>query len=856
MKILTFRRGRALCAGLGFAALVGAGCAPAAHSVDASLLPSARAPGRAAAGAARAVSAGVSGPEFGVSQAAITDTRAHAPMEAGPWRGPVRDIEEMLDEEEIEQHRPRLLREPKNDLPVGGTLADGRAIAGPLFPGIGQTEWVPPDATIAVGPNHVVATVNMQIAFWDKAGNLQYSNWLSDSGNPGFFEPVGGSWFTFDPKCFYDDIAGRFVVVAPEVYGSDQAWICIAVSDDSDPNGVWYLYRTEAVVWDGAQSFWWDYPGFGFDKDAYYVTGNLFGLNQGGWGGVGVRVFKKQPLLSGQAAQYWTLRDGGSASAQFAQHSGANQAPYFVSLASSNRLRVHAIRNPITNPQLVSTDVPIPSFRGPTGAPAAGGNTVSLVDGRLFNAEWRDGELYSAHTVSHFDGRNFARWYHLRTNSWPASGSPTLVESGEIDAGPDVHTYFPAVYSNTLGQVGLVHGMSSASSRIAVAVTGRNQDDPAGTMGATQVLKLAPVDSGGRWGDYYDIALDPADGRTFWAIGEYPESFGWATWIQSFSISQAPGPVAVWDSGGDALVGQPRTIDVTSNDYHTGGEPFDVWYFEPLSSAGGRVSRVQGAGADGRSALRYEAPAGYEGPDTFTYTLTDDAHRQSSTQVVVAAYDPALFRAPAPAPGALAGIDAAYYALSQPQMLPDFSQLTPYASAVSSKLDFASGGGPFADSGRAEDLGAVFEGYLVVPESGVYELSLESDDGSRLWIDGELVVDNDGLHGMEERSGRIGLRAGPHAARIGFFQGSGSAGLIVRIAGGGLERQVVPAPMWRRPNPCPADFSGDGAVNTADFIQFLNAWAGHEPWADFTGDGEVNTPDVIAFLNAWVAGCR
>lgn len=64
-------------------------------------------------------------------------------------------------------------------------------------------------------------------------------------------------------------------------------------SDDSDPNGLWYLYRTDAVLWAGDQSFWWDYPGFGYDGDAYYITANLFGLNQGGWGGVGLRVFKR-----------------------------------------------------------------------------------------------------------------------------------------------------------------------------------------------------------------------------------------------------------------------------------------------------------------------------------------------------------------------------------------------------------------------------------------------------------------------------------------------------------------------------------------------------------------------------------
>ena len=54
---------------------------------------------------------------------------------------------------------------------------------------------------------------------------------------------------------------------------------------------------------------------------------------------------------------------------------------------------------------------------------------------------------------------------------------------------------------------------------------------------------------------------------------------------------------------------------------------------------------------------------------------------------------------------------------------------------------------------------------------------------------------------------------------------------------------------------CPADFNGDGSVNTLDVLGFLNAWAAGDASADFNGDGTVNTLDVLAFLNAWAAGC-
>ncbi|MFG0241511.1 MAG: GC-type dockerin domain-anchored protein [Phycisphaerales bacterium JB054] len=56
-------------------------------------------------------------------------------------------------------------------------------------------------------------------------------------------------------------------------------------------------------------------------------------------------------------------------------------------------------------------------------------------------------------------------------------------------------------------------------------------------------------------------------------------------------------------------------------------------------------------------------------------------------------------------------------------------------------------------------------------------------------------------------------------------------------------------------NSCPADFNGDGDVNTLDVLAFLNAWSDGDPEADINEDGTVNTLDVLAFLNLWGAGC-
>ena len=71
---------------------------------------------------------------------------------------------------------------------------------------------------------------------------------------------------------------------------------------------------------------------------------------------------------------------------------------------------------------------------------------------------------------------------------------------------------------------------------------------------------------------------------------------------------------------------------------------------------------------------------------------------------------------------------------------------------------------------RPDHFGYVFEGFIDIPEQGVYVFSTTSDDGSVLYIDGRLVVDNDGGHAAISASGRIALAAGKHRYRILYFE--------------------------------------------------------------------------------------
>ena len=120
------------------------------------------------------------------------------------------------------------------------------------------------------------------------------------------------------------------------------------------------------------------------------------------------------------------------------------------------------------------------------------------------------------------------------------------------------------------------------------------------------------------------------------------------------------------------------------------------------------------------------------------------------------------------------------------QMLPDFATLSPKSSGTTDSLVT----GRIKTSG--EKYGVVYDGYLRVPRDGVYRFFLLSDDGSRLVIDRDTVVNNDGIHWPTEKVGEIALRAGDHPFTLSYFQGAGGQALGLSYEGPGVLRQPLP----------------------------------------------------------------
>jgi alpha-L-fucosidase len=116
--------------------------------------------------------------------------------------------------------------------------------------------------------------------------------------------------------------------------------------------------------------------------------------------------------------------------------------------------------------------------------------------------------------------------------------------------------------------------------------------------------------------------------------------------------------------------------------------------------------------------------------------------------------------------------------------LEDFGLLDPVSSGTVDTFNIN-------NSKRKEFFAFRFEGYISVDKNGMYKFFISSDDGSRLWVGDELVVDNDGLHGIVEKSGSVGLEKGLHPVRVDYFQKEGGADMAVLYSGPGFSKQKV-----------------------------------------------------------------
>ncbi|HVO98785.1 MAG TPA: PA14 domain-containing protein [Bryobacteraceae bacterium] len=118
--------------------------------------------------------------------------------------------------------------------------------------------------------------------------------------------------------------------------------------------------------------------------------------------------------------------------------------------------------------------------------------------------------------------------------------------------------------------------------------------------------------------------------------------------------------------------------------------------------------------------------------------------------------------------------------------LPRFEKMKPVGTIYTTSLnippqDFQQGFPGVTK--RFEWFAIDYTGRFWAETPGYYEFSLLSDDGSKLYIDGEEIIDNDGPHPPQEVTGSVRLSHGAHNIRVSYYQGPRyHVALVLKVA--------------------------------------------------------------------------
>ncbi|QSS98262.1 LamG-like jellyroll fold domain-containing protein [Psychroflexus sp. ALD_RP9] len=121
-----------------------------------------------------------------------------------------------------------------------------------------------------------------------------------------------------------------------------------------------------------------------------------------------------------------------------------------------------------------------------------------------------------------------------------------------------------------------------------------------------------------------------------------------------------------------------------------------------------------------------------------------------------------------------------------------------------------------AATGSAETFSIRYTGKIKIDVAGAYTFYTNSDDGSKLFIDGVEIVDNDGDHPVQEESGVVSLSAGFHSIEILYYENGGLEELDVLYEGPSITKITIPFSILYSSSELCEDTDNDGIPNNLD----------------------------------------
>jgi len=432
---------------------------------------------------------------------------------------------------------------------INNTENGGQTVLLNSFPGISMTNFIPPDPTIAAGPEHIIICANSTFKIMDKEGNV-----LKNISAAGWWAPAWPDE-NGDPQVIYDHYANRWVLVWMQYNSSNQtAGNLIAYSDDENPLGTWYMYRLDTKKHGNIQSnTWGDYPKVGYDEEAIYImtrcvpfTGGYLLYNK-------IRIINKAELYSSNAGpltymDIWDIRTPGQGIAGAVLdciNPGISYTPgnggwffwasgiYGGDPVSADFYALYKIINPLTSPTIRGKALPVQLYTSPPLANQLGGGMgIETIGWITKGPVIRDGFLYVAHDIQNSTNSNYSSVKYLKVDL----ASYSIVDN--IEFGANGYFYlFPAITVDKEHNAAITFSRSADTEYIGAYYSTKYVNDltisPSQPFAVGNGNYVLTYGSGiNRWGDYFGIYLDPANDYDVWMISEYAAATNiWGTYV-------------------------------------------------------------------------------------------------------------------------------------------------------------------------------------------------------------------------------------------------------------------------------------------------------------------------------------
>jgi alpha-L-fucosidase len=456
------------------------------------------------------------------------------------------------------------------------------------------------------------------------------------------------------------------------------------------------------------------------------------------------------------------------------------------------------------------------------------GDGVRFKHGGVFTPEYQPDLNFEDHAWEESRGMGMSYGYNRLEDAWDYNSAKSLVlqlidkVSGGgnflLDIGPDEHGKIPPIMQERLLQIGEWMNINNESIyntvrwRIA-SQWGEGRRDYKPSSGSEDLLMTLTVDpKPGYAVKECFFTYNPVKNNLYVHVPKWPTN---RKFLIKDLVLQANTPMELLDShqslnwhqqGNDVLVEFPEfdpnkiktqyayVIKIANTGAFAPASRVDITYpgnsLKPVVTMNAIAGIEYRYTTDGR--LPDQSSALYTQPFTVNQSCKLMVRSFKAgilpgkvTEIPVTAYS--LLTASKPA-GLQKGLQVAAYEL-YPNQVSDLDTAKPVKVSVSQEISIN-------DLTRIEYSGLNYTGYIKVPADGLYNFHLSADDGSKLWIDNQEVIDNDGKHANMEKSGRIGLKKGYHAFRLAYIEDKSSLALKLEYNSENQGKRAVPASFY------------------------------------------------------------